>query len=82
MSRKAIIIEWAPILHGYGFTCRQAGTVLDCSAAYYARILRELGVTPKPAKTLRDAWDRLTPDERERLCGTILANQLSVHNVN
>lgn len=67
MTRKADLIEWAPILHGYGFTSRQAGQALGCDARHYCRILRDLGLVAIPARDYAEAMARLTNEERAQL---------------
>lgn len=67
IPRKAIVVEWAPILHGYGWTARQIGIALGVSHSYIGRMLRELGIVPRPAKDMVEALERLTADERTAL---------------
>lgn len=67
MTRKALVCEWGPILHSYGWTQDQIATVLHVSQPYLGRTLRALGVVPRRPTSIPDAFSRLTEQERTRL---------------
>ncbi len=67
MSRKALVLELVPILHGHGWTQRQIGVGLRVSHTYVHLILRELGIVPPRPRSMADAISRLDEATRNRL---------------